>query len=78
MTTAELIKALQEADPSGKRTVCIDAVGFPGGIGNSWANLPRPVSAHHGIDWHNCMVLIYLDKSVRHNEKARPKKTSSQ
>jgi len=69
MTTAELIKVLQEADPSGQRTVCIDAVGFPGGIGNAWANLPRPAIAYSGFDWEASMVKIGLDKPVRFNEK---------
>jgi hypothetical protein len=58
MTTAELINALQEADPSGQRTVCIDAVGFRGGIGNHWANLPRVERVHKGFDWESCMVKI--------------------
>ncbi len=74
MTTAELIAELQEADPGGQRTVCIDAVGFPGGIGNSWANLPRVERAYAGFDWHSCMVMLKLTKPVRHNEKAKVKK----
>lgn len=74
MTTAELIKELQEADPEGTRTVCIDAVGFPGGIGNSWAQLPRIERAYAGFDWHNCMVKLTLTKPVRFNEKAKVKK----
>ena len=75
MTTAELIKELQEADPDGTRTVCIDAVGFRGGIGNSWANLPRIQSAHKGFDWENCMVKLTLTKPVRFNEKAKSPKS---
>ncbi len=71
MTTAQLIAELQAADPSGTRTVCIEAVGFPGGIGNSWANLPRPARAYAGFDWHACMVRITLTKPVRFNEKAK-------
>jgi hypothetical protein len=74
MTTAELIQALQKADPEGSRTVCIDAVGFKGGIGNSWANLPRILKVCNGIDWHNCMVMLQLTKPVRFNEKAKQKK----
>ena len=74
MNTKELIEALKEADPSGQRTVCIQAVGFPGGVGNSWANLPRIEHVFAGFDWHSCMVMLVPTKPVRHNEKAKPKK----
>jgi len=73
MTTHDLIEALKEADPSGQRTVCVEAVGFPGGIGNSWANLPRIEGAYSGFDWENCMVKLRLTKPVRFNEKAKVK-----
>lgn len=71
MTTAELVKALQEADPSGKRSVCIQAVGFPGGVGNSWASLPSVKDVYAGFDWHSSMVMLTTTKPIRFNEKAK-------